>query len=715
MLPAGAAVAAVVVWAVGRPAVDGDARAQMRAAAAWADSTVAAVRDPTGQHTSDTAVLALGYLERLRLGLGSPFRLVDYALHDVRLSDATRRRVAWALLDRTLAGDAYVIDPGVLAAGGSRADSAAASRQLRLIEQTVAAADEPRRGETAVRLAYALAAGERTLDGGTAAVADEAAALARDRSLAREDARSLFRRARTDRVSVFDELQTMRSERELAVETPPLSVPAALDERTLAAARRLLDSLRVSGGGDPSIRPPSWFAPAVARRLVILGSRMPPEAVVVVPLRVYRSPLLDAGASNEETLAGAYALTSPSHGGAAQPAVALLASATALRALAQEEAWFPGMPAPTEGMLRAEFGLESVTFENAVPLAWRPYYLRQLQASLRDFDHVLPAMSVEGLRVRFVAGGLMDNALAMHDPSTRTIRLSIRTSAGTLAHELAHDLDWQAARRLYAGVGYSSDRAMHDGRGPLSRSMRGLAAARPGTQMPSAMPKEIERPAELFARGIDWFVARSLASQGQWDGALSSAQDALLTGYAGAAPALPDVAPHAGAALLDALEEMTAVPVRLRDRFLADAGDAAAVDPSLTVRELLALAPPRRRAALWIGGAETPAALAGVPNVCVSAPPGSGEELQARAALMDLALAARARGLLRQRARWMAPERRPAWAHAVLGDAPWNAAGAADAVARVRAVLAVELERVSGTATFASMFPVVSMGERCGH
>src|SRR3712207_954982 len=55
--------------------------------------------------------IALGYLERARLGLGSPFRLAEYALRDPRLDSTTRRDVAWAIVGRTLAGAGYAIDP----------------------------------------------------------------------------------------------------------------------------------------------------------------------------------------------------------------------------------------------------------------------------------------------------------------------------------------------------------------------------------------------------------------------------------------------------------------------------------------------------------------------------------------------------------------------------------------------------------------------------
>src|SRR5688572_22080352 len=55
---------------------------------------------------SDTTAIAIGYLERLRLGLGSPFRLIDYALTDPRLDQPTRDRLAYALIARILDGRA---------------------------------------------------------------------------------------------------------------------------------------------------------------------------------------------------------------------------------------------------------------------------------------------------------------------------------------------------------------------------------------------------------------------------------------------------------------------------------------------------------------------------------------------------------------------------------------------------------------------------------
>src|SRR5919109_1471906 len=101
-------------WLRARPEMSGDAAAHMRRAAAFYDSTVVLARAARNLARGDSGTtIALGYLERLRLGLGSPFRLADYALSDPRLDDSTRTRVAWAILARLRRGDAYVIDPSV--------------------------------------------------------------------------------------------------------------------------------------------------------------------------------------------------------------------------------------------------------------------------------------------------------------------------------------------------------------------------------------------------------------------------------------------------------------------------------------------------------------------------------------------------------------------------------------------------------------------------
>src|SRR5690606_16232942 len=62
---------------------------------------------------SDSEVVVLGYLERARIGLGSPFRLIEFALRDPFLDLEQRQAVAFALLARAREGRTYEIDPRV--------------------------------------------------------------------------------------------------------------------------------------------------------------------------------------------------------------------------------------------------------------------------------------------------------------------------------------------------------------------------------------------------------------------------------------------------------------------------------------------------------------------------------------------------------------------------------------------------------------------------
>lgn len=723
----GLASAAALIAPAPRSAVSPDAAGQMTRASAFFDSivtTTRAARDPSRVSAADA--IALGYLERLRLGLGSPFRLVDQTLHDPRLDDSTRTRLAWALLERTMRGEAYVVDPRVLDGMGPSRDGASArgAAHVALIERTIASAPDAREGELAVRLAYQLASGERTLREGAVPVANEVAALARDRRLAQRDVQTLFVRARADGIPAFDELQAMRAGGAFAVEQPS-STPLApgVAARSVADARNLLDSLRSLADSpiqDAPAAPAELLGPGAARRLAALGAALPPQSPVAVAMRTYRTALLDAGlpadvaarrerlaagATNEETLAALYAWVRASGDTGTAPALALTDAGTALRAYAQEAVWFPGDGGPTVAELRREFGVASVGFDRDVPAAWRPYYLRLVQTSLGDLQQVLTDFSADGLRIQYGVGGLPDSALAMHNPATRTIRLSIRSSAGTLAHELAHDLDAQAARRLYAiGGGYSTDRAAQGGEGPLTWSVRGLAAARlvnPLRGEPA--PNESGRPTELFARDMDWFVAVSLASLGRSDGYLSAVQDAALTGYAGASP---DLTPRAARALMTAAQEMTYVPEPLKDRFLDAWTDPAASDPYLLVQRVLELHPARLGGGPgWSGRASWIPTLATAPLVCVDVPNDADEALRTRAALLDLALDARALGIARMRAGWYPETRRPAWARAVLDEAPWSPAEGQRVVRRIRAGLAAQLETAADTGPFERTFP----------
>src|SRR5947207_6371366 len=184
------AVVSAFGWLRTRPEMGGDAAAHMRRAAAYYESVVVLARVArVPAHADSVTTIALGYLERLRLGLGSPFRLVDFALADPRRDDSTRVRVAWAILARLRRGDAYVIDPAVADAFDSQSHGTA---HLALIQRTIESARDPRAGELTVRLAYALAVGEQAVAEQSDAVAAQVAALLRDRVLAQSDVRDLL-------------------------------------------------------------------------------------------------------------------------------------------------------------------------------------------------------------------------------------------------------------------------------------------------------------------------------------------------------------------------------------------------------------------------------------------------------------------------------------------------------------------------------------------
>ncbi|MEJ2502996.1 MAG: hypothetical protein P8177_06710, partial [Gemmatimonadota bacterium] len=277
------------------------------------------------------------------------------------------------------------------------------------------------------------------------------------------------------------------------------------------------------------------------------------------------------GAVNEERLAAEYARLW--HVAGASPAVrqAVLSAAVGLRAYAQERPWFPGFEGPTRRDLEDRFGLAEVEFPDPVPAGWRPYYRRMLESALSDLHRVLPSLDVRGLRVRFEARRESPGTLAVHDPKSRTVYIPTVTGAGTLAHEIAHDIDWQTALRRYRVRGdYATDRAVRLSDQRLARVLQGLT--------PSTLPQPVSldhashasRPAEVFARSIDWFATVALAREGRSNGYLSSVQDDVLTGYGTVTP--PDVTGTAGQALIALLDEVAPVYPETRRWFLGSYG-----------------------------------------------------------------------------------------------------------------------------------------------
>ncbi len=684
-------ISVLLGWARARPAVSPVAVRELVDAAAYFDSTIVLARAarPRGAR-GDALTIALGYLERLRLGLRDPFALADEALRDPRLDAPTRARVAWALLARTRRGDAYVIDPVVLdGAGPWSADGhgSVGAAHLALIEQAVRSASDPRAGELAVRLAYTLEASKGKLATSAVSAATQTAALVRDRVEAEADVRDLLVDANEQHADVLQLATARRSSRSLRVEQPPL-LPLSAELQTQAidavpALLRALDTLdRVTIPAVPVRADRPVMGPYFALRLATLGANQPPVAPVVVTLAARAAaPLV---ATNDETLAAANVITAqPTDSAHRASALAVLSTAVALRSLAQQEPWFVGDVGPTASDLSAEFGLASVTFARSTPLAWRPYYLRELETALGDMRQVFPGLSVNGLRVRYTADRLRDSALAMHDPSTRTLQLSIATSGGTIAHELSHDLDWQAARWLYpAAGGYSTDWAMRDGRGLLASSVTGLAEARLLRPFSATRPlPEGDRPAELFARGVDWFVATTLAASGRSNGFLTAVQDAVLGGYAAGAATV--VGSAGTQSLLSAIAEMTFVPDSARQGFVSQWADPAMVDPMLLVRRVIET--PISTRGTWEGpgarwaNAELPATL------CMT---GDSPAMRARERLLLLAVDARAEGIAARRARFRPAGMRSDWANSVLGAVPFAPEPGARMVHAFRAAIA---------------------------
>src|SRR5688500_5495294 len=233
------------------------------------------------------AAVAWGYAERLRLGLESPFRLVEAASRDPRLGSTEGRTVAEALLARVLAGQPVDVDPATLDGIGPTVDrrDATGEQHLSLITRAVAAGDDPRAGELAVRLAYALAVSERLVEGAAPPLVAGVAALLADREIARREARSVLRSG----ADPIAEVRARRARRALYAERPALLATGdRLERSAVEISSWLLDSLRAMQPHVPSAAAASSAADdRLARELFAAGGRMPPSAPLAVTVRRY--------------------------------------------------------------------------------------------------------------------------------------------------------------------------------------------------------------------------------------------------------------------------------------------------------------------------------------------------------------------------------------------------------------------------------------------
>ncbi|WP_420126246.1 hypothetical protein [Longimicrobium sp.] len=712
------------------------AAAELEQASNWAQG----LRARQAESLAPDELVALGYLERLRLGMGSPFRLMDYALQDPRLPPRTRTRVAGALLHATAEGRSYAVDPmalapaGVDAAGRTRQ---AALRHLALVEAAVASADDARVGELAVRAAYGVALAEKAVGPTAPTLAAEAAALVRDRVLARGDARMLLEESgRTGRHPLVL-VREWRAARRLQVEAPTgAERPPYLDVLASARALPLARAVRAAAAPQEVAFAPSpafeepFLSPAAARRLSALVRRQapPPSAPIRITLDRYRPALLAtgdgdgamprllrSGASEEGFVAELARL--PKGARTHHLAVMQVEAAVALRAYAQEAVWHPGFPAPSTADLKRAYGLKAVEFDGDVPPHWRPYYRRLLDHALADLESVLPGLDVQGLTIRFGSTGREGAAVAIHDPYNRAIHLPPGTGPGSIAHEVAHDVDWALGVRRYRTRGsYATDLALRrDAADRFAAAVRALPLAPVPNMLGGAEQRRRyeARPAETFARLFDGYATAMLAARGRSNGYLSSLQDDVLTGHGtalapdarGAAvdaflPLLMEAAPLApgqDATFRARWSRRTPGPLALAAEVAGGAGDAGPDEPHATGLGLLdrsQLGPHVRARIAQVQGRREQALRTRAALVCANpflSPVHDGEA--AVRALLNAAADARIRGILLgwSRARGITenPEvLKRAWVDTAAPgeeadpDAPWFAAPGGGGLAR---------------------------------
>ncbi len=712
----------------------------LRAVAHAEDRSAEASTDGARPRVGDAGARALLYLERAQLGLGSPFWLAERAGSDALLPVELRRSVAWALLGRASRGDGYRVDPAALSETPDpwRLGQITDGGELRdVIDSVVAAAPSARTGEVAVRIGLALARSERLVSARVAESGLVAAALTRDRRLAREDAARLLKAAAAGGRSVADSdalslLARWRRERRLAAERPLLADDLRPDQQLAARiGERMLLELRQRSEGKlatmatasplptDSMSADTVIVAALAlperaagchtseaelgcRAAARLGEeeaqrRMRPDPFVTITLGGFRSTITTEDAlfpdsaviADESVLVRRLAArartadaltiewtrlrgTLPPGAPVRRRLAALVHSAAlAARPFAQAPVVNHESGRDVESVadaLRLRTGLGRIAFDRGMPAAWRVPALRDLESAIADLRLALPAFTLDGLSVRIGSSPKGDLALALHEPSTRTIFLPPASAGGTVAHELAHDLDWQAARTQLGLRGtYATDRAARLGTEPLATAVRGLAATRP----PAGRRTAEERPAELFARSTDWFVAAMLAREGRMNGVLSSVQDLDLPGFAGATAPMPGTG--SADAMLEALGRVTPIAPTAAQWFHGRFGSRA-TRPALAVIRLVAGSTPS-----W--GAERTLTLLGLPVGLSDRAPGGMSSGRVPATcpldpwqrrLLWVAADARARGLLRAQATRASISGWNSWQARALLGAPWR-------------------------------------------
>ena len=516
------------------------------------DSLTLAARAGTTAPMPFQSAVALSYLARLEAGLGSPFRLVDLARSEPRLPAVWRPRVAHAMLSRIARGVRVMrpapdaLDIAVAVNGGPGA------ALLQLIDSVmVADGDSPMTLEV-LRIAAAQTSARGLLRPSAVALIDAAAVMAFDRQRARRDVDRVVAAASRSDGDLTQVVALWRVERRFLVERPLLAEEATSPRRVAARIPAMIaafeGTLRTPAPSAASVTA-APLPEAASRALAMLMSVRTRPVQPQVSLSVLEARTLAArdarssrayrlllGATNEETLVmtQANAFGDPALRPIASAAV-LLAS-QGLRTLAQEAPFHPGTLTLRPEQVVSRLRLASLRFGRDVPVAWQPFYAREFAAAVDALTAVFPRASFAGLNVR-IGGTVTPGALAVHDPRSRTLMLPLATGFGAVGHELMHDLDWQSARDYSGREGtYATDNAARaTRRQPIAAPLARLAEFVSVKGTPNSFVKEARRPAELLARGADWFLASALAREGRSNGTLSAVQDSWVRGYASAA------------------------------------------------------------------------------------------------------------------------------------------------------------------------------------
>jgi hypothetical protein len=194
---------------------------------------------------------------------------------------------------------------------------------------------------------------------------------------------------------------------------------------------------------------------------------------------------------------------------------------------------------------------------------------------------VVRSFDVTGLTFDIAPIASTEAHLAFHDPLRRVIRLDPATMAGTIAHEVAHDLDWQLSARKYSTrSSYATDFATRNRRA-LAYAVENLIGEGAHMAQPDNADPSARRPAEMFARRFEWYVASALAMRGRSNAYLSSAQNDWIRGYGSA------VRPDASRAAAQSFAALLAETTNMDRSALADAERIVVESAPVIVRVLL--------------------------------------------------------------------------------------------------------------------------------